>query len=168
MAPGSAMLPLPDEEDSTNLLDLLDVVLDQRWVIAAATAVVLALGGAYAFMATPIYEANTLIQVEDIKGGGMGGMLGDTGSMFDIKSPASAEMEILRSRLVVGQAVENLKLNLVVTPSTCPSSAAGWRAVPPSRQSLASWACPVTSLAPKSSRWCSCRCPPRWKASVCR
>jgi len=114
------MQPMQDDEDSINLLDLLDVVLDQRWVIATVTAIVLAVGAAYAWMATPIFEANTLIQVEDIKGGAMGGLLGDAGSMFDIKSPASAEMEILRSRLVVGQAVENLKLDLVVTPKYLP------------------------------------------------
>ena len=109
-----------DGEDGINLLELLDVVFDQRWLIAGVTAVVLALGGAYAFMATPIFEANLLIQVEDSKGGGMSGMLGDMGGMFDIKSPAAAEIEILRSRLVVGQAVANLQLDLNVTPKYLP------------------------------------------------
>jgi tyrosine-protein kinase Etk/Wzc len=42
------------------------------------------------------------------------------GSMFDIKSPATAEIEILRSRLVVGQAVDNLKLDLTVSPKYLP------------------------------------------------
>src|SRR5512133_3565820 len=111
-----ALQAAQDDEDSINLLELLDVVVDQRWLIAIVTAVVLGLGGAYAFMATPIFEANSLIQVEDSKAGGMSGMLGDMGSMFDIKSPATAEIEILRSRLVVGQAVANLKLDLTVTP----------------------------------------------------
>lgn len=114
------MQAMQDDSDSTNLLDLLDIVLDQRWVIAAVTALVLALGGAYAFIATPIYEANTLIQVEDSKGGGFGSLLGDAGSLFDIKSPATAEIEILRSRLVVGKAVANLKLDVVVTPEVPP------------------------------------------------
>lgn len=114
------MQSMQDDDDSINLLDLLDVVLDQRWLIAGTTAVVLALGGAYAFMATPIYEADTLIQVEDSKGAGAAGFLGDAGSLFDIKSPATAEIEILRSRLVVGQAVENLKLDLTVTPKYLP------------------------------------------------
>ncbi len=111
---------LQDDEESINLLDLLDVVIDQRWVIAIVTTLVLALGGAYAYMASPIFEANTLVQVEDNKAGGMNSMLGDMGSMFDIKSPATAEIEILRSRLVVGQAVENLKLDLYVSPKYLP------------------------------------------------
>ena len=109
-----------DDEDSINLLELLDVVVDQRWLIALVTTVVLALGGTYAFLATPIFEANSLIQVEDSKAGGMNSMLGDMGSMFDIKSPATAEIEILRSRLVVGQAVTNLQLDLTVTPKYLP------------------------------------------------
>ena len=112
--------PMQEDEDSINLLELLDVVIDQRWLIAIVTAVVLGLGGAYAFIATPVFEANSLIQVEDSKAGGMSSMLGDMGSMFDIKSPATAEMEILRSRLVVGQAVTNLQLDLTVTPKYVP------------------------------------------------
>lgn len=119
-SPQPTLLAAQDDEDSINLLELLDVILDQRWLIAVVTAVVLALGGAYAFMATPIYEANSLIQVEDSKGGNMGSLLGDMGSMFDIKSPATAEIEILRSRLVVGQAVANLQLDLSVSPKYLP------------------------------------------------
>lgn len=114
---GAAAPAQQDDEDGINLLGLLDVVLDQRWLIAGSTAVALVLGGGYAFMATPIFEANSMIQVEDSKGGGM---LGDVGGMFDIKSPASAEIEILRSRLVVGQAVANLQLDLNITPKYLP------------------------------------------------
>ena len=111
---------LPEDEDSINLLELLDVVLDQRWLIAAVTAAVLVLGGIYAFLATPIFEANTLIQVEDSKGNPMGSMLGDASNLFDIRSPTTAEIEILRSRLVVGQAVANLQLDLDVRPKYLP------------------------------------------------
>jgi tyrosine-protein kinase Etk/Wzc len=119
--------PMGEEEDSINLLDLLDVVLDQKNLIAAVVAAVLAIGGGYALMATPIYEANTLIQVEDSKGNPMGALMGEAGSLFDIKSPATAEIEILRSRLVVGQAVSNLQLDLVVTPKHVPVIG-GWLA----------------------------------------
>lgn len=116
----SAAAPLLEDEDSINLLDLLDVVLDQRWLIAAVTALVLALGSVYAFLATPIYEANTLIQVEDSKGDPMSRLLGEAGSLFDSRSPTTAEIEILRSRLVVGQAVANLQLDLSITPKYLP------------------------------------------------
>ncbi len=113
-------LPMAEEDDSINLLDLLDVVIEQRWVIGAVTAAALVAGGGYALTATPIYEANTLIQVEDVKGNPLGGMMGEAGNLFDIKSPATAEIEILRSRLVVGQAASNLQLDLSVTPKYAP------------------------------------------------
>lgn len=108
--------------DEISFLDLLDVVLDSRWLIAGVTLLALLLGGGYAFLTTPIYEANTLIQVEESKGGGSAaaGALGEAASLFEIRSPASAEMEILRSRLVVGQAVQNLQLDLSVTPKYIP------------------------------------------------
>ena len=112
--------PPQDDGDEINLLELFDVVLDSRCLIAGITALALAVGVAYALLSTPIYEADTLIQVEDSKAGGVGSMLGDLGSMFDIKSPATAEIEILRSRLVVGQAVTNLQLDMEVTPKYIP------------------------------------------------
>ncbi|MBE0475173.1 MAG: tyrosine protein kinase, partial [Rhodoferax sp.] len=118
-SPSLVMSAQEDDEDNISLLDLLDIVLEQRWLIAAATAVALALGGGYALVATPIFEANTLIQVEDSKGGASS-LLVDMGSLFNIKSPATAEIEILRSRLVIGQAVSNLQLDLDVTPKYLP------------------------------------------------
>lgn len=118
--PSLPNLPMGDDDDSINLLDLLDVVLDQKMLIGAVTAIAILLGGGYAITATPIFQANTLIQVEDSKGSGLGSLIGDAGSLFDIKSPATAEIEILRSRLVVGQAVSNLQLDLSVTPKYVP------------------------------------------------
>lgn len=122
--PAQASLPAPvmmdDVDDGSPLLDLLDIVLEQKWVIGAVTAAALVAGGGYALTATPIYEANSLIQVEDVKGNPLGGMMGETGSLFDIKSSTGAEIEILRSRLVVGQAVSNLQLDLAVTPKYAP------------------------------------------------
>jgi len=113
-------MSMGEDDDSINLLDLLDVVLDQKNLIAAVMAAVMLIGGGYALMATPVYEANTLIQVEDSKGNPMGALMGEAGSLFDIKSQATAEIEILRSRLVVGQAVSNLQLDLTVTPKYLP------------------------------------------------
>ena len=119
-SPMSAM-PLAEmqDDDEIDLLGLLDVLLDARWLIAGITALVLVLGGAYAFLSSPIYEANSLIQVEDSKPGAAGA-LGDAASLFDIKSPATAEMEILRSRLVVGKSVDDLQLYVTATPKYLP------------------------------------------------
>ncbi|VTU40974.1 Tyrosine-protein kinase etk [Variovorax sp. PBS-H4] len=106
-------------KDEISLLELLDVVLDNRWLIAGVTVLGLVFGVAYALLATPIYRASTMVQVEESKGGA-GTLLGDAASLFDIRSPASAEMQILRSRLVLGQTVENLGLDVEVSPRYLP------------------------------------------------
>ena len=118
-----------EETDEINLLELLDVVLDGRWLIAAVTALALLAGGSYALLSTPVFEANTLIQVEESKAGSgaAAGALGEAASLFEIRSPATAEMEILRSRLVVNQAVQNLRLDLSVVPKYLPI-VGGWLA----------------------------------------
>ncbi|MEC5214292.1 tyrosine-protein kinase Etk/Wzc [Polaromonas sp. CG_9.5] len=107
------------DDDEIDPLGLLDVLIDARWLIACVTALVLVLGGAYAMLTRPVYEANTLLQVEDNKAGG-GGAVGEAASLFDIKSSAPAEMEILRSRLVVGQAVDDLQLYVTASPRYLP------------------------------------------------
>jgi tyrosine-protein kinase Etk/Wzc len=107
------------QDDEIDLLGLLDVLLDARWLIAGVAALVLLLGAGYALLSRPVYEANSLIQVEDSKPGAAGA-LGDAASLFDIKSPATAEMEILRSRLVVGKSVDDLQLYVMAAPKYLP------------------------------------------------
>ena len=113
---------VPSQVNDTNLFDLLGVVADNRWLIAGVTVLALLLGGAYASLITPVYEANSLIQVEETKENTAtsNSALGAAANLFEIRSPATAEMEILRSRLVVGQAVQNLGLDLNVQPKYIP------------------------------------------------
>ena len=114
--------PVLRQDPETNLLDLMGVVADNRWLIAGVTALALLLGGAYAVLTAPVYEANALIQVEETKENTSttASALGAAANLFEIRSPASAEMEILRSRLVVGQAVQSLHLDLSVWPKYIP------------------------------------------------
>ena len=101
-------LAAPRDNDEIDLLRLFGVLVEARWLIAGMTALTLLLGGAYALLIHPVYEASSLIQVEDSKPSisGAQGALGVASSLFDINSPATAEMEILRSRLVVSRAVD--------------------------------------------------------------
>ena len=114
--------PLPadqQDDDEIDLLGLLDVLIDARWLIAGVVLLGLLVGGGYALLSRPVYEANSLIQVEETKPGAAAA-LGNAGSLFDIKSPASAEMEILRSRLVVGKSVDDLQLYVTAVPKYLP------------------------------------------------
>jgi len=114
--------PVLREDHETGLFEMLGVVFNSRWLIAAVILLALLLGGAYMSLTSPVYEANLLIQVEESKESTStaNGALGAAANLFEIRSPATAEMEILRSRLVVGQTVENLQLDLIVQPKYVP------------------------------------------------
>ncbi|KAA0690827.1 tyrosine-protein kinase [Halopseudomonas laoshanensis] len=113
--------PTTESNDEIDLLALLGALIDRKMIIIICTAL-FALGGiAYALLATPIYSANAVIQIEE-ESPGIGGMLGDTpgGEMFSQPSAATTEIELLKSRRVIGEAVENLKLDVVVEPKLFP------------------------------------------------
>ncbi|WP_194726592.1 polysaccharide biosynthesis tyrosine autokinase [Noviherbaspirillum malthae] len=107
------------DDDALDLASYLDFLIENRWLIAAIATVVTLLGAAYAFVATPVYQANILIQVEDSAGSSKN-ILGDLSGMFDLKTAATAEMEILRSRFVVSRAVDNTRLYIDVAPKYFP------------------------------------------------
>ncbi|MDF3839836.1 polysaccharide biosynthesis tyrosine autokinase [Cupriavidus basilensis] len=106
-------------EDEFDLVRYLDVLLASRWLIATIAAAILALGVAYAFLARPVYQADILVQVEDNPDSAKS-LLGDVSSLFDVKAEATAEIEILRSRMVVGKAVDNLHLYISAKPNYFP------------------------------------------------
>lgn len=107
------------DEDTINLASYLDLLFDNRWLIASIALAVTLLGSAYAFMATPVYEANILVQVEDSASSSKN-VLGDLSGAFDLKTAATAEMEILRSRFVITRAVNNALLYISVEPKYFP------------------------------------------------
>jgi len=117
-------MPVPlaapvEDDDEINLVEYWDIIIDNRWLVAAITALALVIGGGYAFLSRPVYESNLLIQVEDSAGSAKS-FLGEASSLFDVKTPAAAEMEIIRSRMIVGQAVDNTLLYIDATPRYLP------------------------------------------------
>ncbi|MDF2462990.1 MAG: epsB [Ramlibacter sp.] len=108
---------LPDD-DGIDLAEYWDIVLDNRWLVAGITALAILGGGAYAFLASPVYQSNLLIQVEDSSGAKS--LLGDAADLFATKTAASAEIEILRSRMVLGQAVDNSLAYIEASPRYLP------------------------------------------------
>ena len=112
--------PAPAEDDEgINLVEYWDIIVDNRWLIAAILCVAVAAGTCYALLARPIYESNLLVQVEDNSPNGKS-LLGDAAALLDTKTPTAAEIEILRSRLVIGHAVDNAKLFIDAHPRYLP------------------------------------------------
>lgn len=107
-----------DDNDEIDLMGLLGTLIDHKWLIAGVTGVFMAAGVAYALLATPVYQANALIQVEAKKNDPLG--FSNIGSMLGKESPSATEIELIKSRRNIGAAVDNLKLDIEVEPNYFP------------------------------------------------
>ncbi|MCL6326992.1 tyrosine-protein kinase Wzc [Pectobacterium polaris] len=97
--------------DEIDLGRLLGTLLDHRWLIIGVTAVFTIIGILYATFTTPIYKADALIQVEQNAGNSL---LKDISSVLpDAKPESAAEIELIKSRMVVGKTVSDLSLDIV-------------------------------------------------------
>lgn len=107
-----------DDNDEIDLMGLLGTLIDHKWLIAGVTGVFMAAGVAYALLATPVYQANALIQVEPKKNDPLG--FSDVSSLLGKESPSTTEIELIKSRKNIGTAVDNLKLDITVEPNRFP------------------------------------------------
>ncbi|MGM0927690.1 MAG: polysaccharide biosynthesis tyrosine autokinase [Pseudomonadota bacterium] len=110
--------PAAPAEDEIDLGRLFGLLLDHKWLIIAVTFLFTLGGVAYALLATPVYRADALVQVENKAG--MANPLEDVRAMLGEEPKADAEVGIIRSRMVLGQAVEQERLDLVITPQRFP------------------------------------------------
>ncbi|NVZ93949.1 polysaccharide biosynthesis tyrosine autokinase [Pseudomonas sp. D6002] len=107
-----------DDNGEIDLLGLFGTLIDHKWLIAAVTGAFMVTGAAYAMLATPVYQANALLQVEAKKNDLLG--FSDIGGMLGKESPSATEIELIQSRYVIGKTVDNLKLDIVVQPMYFP------------------------------------------------
>ncbi|MCG9767307.1 polysaccharide biosynthesis tyrosine autokinase [Pseudoalteromonas piscicida] len=107
-----------EETQEIDLMALVGALLDAKFFIAGITALFMLLGIAYAIFSTPIYQATAMVQVEE-KGGSVPGF-DDMSGMFESTSAAVTEIELLKSRSVIGEAVDTLNLDTVVEPKLFP------------------------------------------------
>ncbi len=101
-----------------DLLALLGALLDRKYFIVIITTVFMMVGAVYALLSSPVYQATAMIQVED-SGGSVPGF-DDMAGMFESTSAAVTEIELLKSRSVIGEAVDTLKLDIRVEPKLFP------------------------------------------------
>jgi tyrosine-protein kinase Etk/Wzc len=106
-------------DDDIDLNALLATVYSRKWLIIGVTSLFFVLSVLYALLTTPIYEANAVVQVEQ-KTPTLPGLTDLTQTLGTSVSQAVTEIALLTSRTVVGQAVDNLNLDVQVTPEQFP------------------------------------------------
>lgn len=103
-------------EDTIDLKELFFALIAQWKLIALCVILSLVLALLYLRVTPDTYSVDALVQVEDSKGASAA-LLGDLSQMIDQKSPAQSEIEILKSRLVLGSVIQALHLDLEITNS---------------------------------------------------
>ncbi|MDP2492339.1 polysaccharide biosynthesis tyrosine autokinase [Vibrio splendidus] len=109
-----------DNSDEIDLGKLLGILLDAKWLIMLSTFAFAVFGIAFALLSTPIYKADALIQIEEKSSGGISSMVGDMGELFSQESSATTEVEIIKSRMILGETVDKFNLTTVTAPSYAP------------------------------------------------
>ena len=102
------------DDRSLSIVDLLDNVFYFRWHFIVVFFLITSLSLIYAVVATPIFTADVLIQVEEKKGTSLGALTQVANALGAQQSPVIGEIEIIRSRSIIGRAVSNLKANVEV------------------------------------------------------
>ncbi|MFI8035288.1 polysaccharide biosynthesis tyrosine autokinase [Acinetobacter sp. ABJ_C3_5] len=103
-------------EDTIDLKELFFALIAQWKLIALCIILSLVLALLYLRATPDTYSVDALVQVEDSKGASAA-LLGDLSQMIEQKSPAQSEIEILKSRLVLGSVIQALHLDLEVSSS---------------------------------------------------
>jgi tyrosine-protein kinase Etk/Wzc len=103
-----------------SLVDVLRTLAAERWLIAAVVLAVLAVSVGYLFVATPVYQSSLVLQIEDRtqKLTGLEDLSDFMGATTS--SPAETEIEIIRSRTLIGAVVDELGLDVQAGPLRAP------------------------------------------------
>jgi len=94
------------------------IVLQRRWTVVGVVALAAVLGTTYLFLAPRVYQTAGIIQIEPKKT--MLGGIDDPATPAGERSPAEGDIEVLRSRTVIGAVVDELHLDIEARPRTFP------------------------------------------------
>jgi len=105
-----------DSEGEVSLRELIANLWEGRYLILGALLLALMAGGYYVWRKSPTYAVNAMLQIEDKKGSKGGVAMLALEGMFSQNTVAQAEIEIIKSNLVLGRAVQALSLDIQTTP----------------------------------------------------
>lgn len=112
------------DSDEIDLGRLVGELIDHRKLIISITALFTLLALIYALFATPVYQADAMIQVEEKQANAI---LSNLSQMLPDSQPQSApEIALLQSRMILGKTVDDLNLQTMVTEEYFPLIGSGW------------------------------------------
>lgn len=120
----SAATPQNNEID---LLQLLAEMFDHRVLIACVTLLLTLGAGIYAFSTTPVYQADALVQIEAKQNNSL--LKNLTPFESDLSPDVAPELLLLKSRMILGETVDQLGLTYHVKRRVFPVIGSLWEKV---------------------------------------
>lgn len=103
------------EDDEIDILEIL-MFLKTKWKFLLVFLLLgLFAGGVAAMWMRPAYKSDILLQV-DVKGNKSSKALGEMGALLDVSTPSEAEMQLIKSRMVLSSVVEEQRLCYSAVP----------------------------------------------------
>ncbi|EFC8716879.1 tyrosine-protein kinase, partial [Escherichia coli] len=112
------------ESEDIDLARIVGEFIDHRKLILSVTSICTMLAIVYALFATPIYQANSLLQIEQKQGNAL---LDSLSQVLPNTQPQSApEIALLQSRMILGKTVDDLNLQADIEQEYFPIFGKGW------------------------------------------
>ncbi len=112
------------ESDSIDLGRLFGELIDHRKIIMSMIALFTFISLLYVSFATPIYQADALLQIEQKQGNSLINSL--TQILPDSQPQSAPELALLQSRMILGKTVDDLNLDTVIEQEYFPIFGRGW------------------------------------------
>ena len=110
-----AQIQTPQTGDTITLMEALGILWKKKFVLILFMVVGAAIGILLGNWIRPQYTSDALLQI-DVKGNKTSKAMGEMGALLDVASPADAEIELIKSRMVLSSVVEDEHLCFKASP----------------------------------------------------
>lgn len=107
------------KNDDIDLGELLDTLFESKKKIIFTTLAALFAGICLIFLIQPAYRADSLLQIKE-NSQSMADQLNSLTGFLETKTPVQAEIELIRSRMILGKTISNLHLDIIAEPDYFP------------------------------------------------
>ncbi len=114
--------PTTNTQNTTSAMSFSDVwyaLMDSKWLIIFITILTTSGGIAYALIAQPVYQTDSILQLAE-KSEGISSLSNSNALSLGQSSSIAEEIEIIQSRTILSQVVDALDLDTSVTPKYFP------------------------------------------------
>ena len=107
-----------EANDDIDIRRIFGELIDNRWLIIGLTSLFICIALLYIQLSTPVYQADALIQVEQNPGSEL---IKDLTQVLPSGEPqSSTEIELIQSRMILGETVDELNLQNLVEIDALP------------------------------------------------